>query len=94
MRDWFPKHWRDFLDAADEVSIPRYVAATGDPAWRGLFHQALEGYAGDAGLLGRHRLKTFGFLDLSFKAGRSKTLGGFGGGFEDRRTPTVRRVTT
>ena len=35
-------------------------------------------------MLGRHRLKTYGFLDLSFKAGRSKTLGGFGGGFDDR----------
>src|SRR5260370_29013446 len=33
---------------------------------------------------GSHKRKTFGFLDLSFKAGRSKTLGGFGGGFDDR----------
>lgn len=84
VRQWFPKHWRDFLDAADVISMPRHIATRGDTALRGIFQQALEAYAGEGGLLGRHRLKTFGFLDLSFKAGRSKTLGGFGGGIEDR----------
>jgi sulfite reductase (NADPH) flavoprotein alpha-component len=84
VRPWFPKHWRDFLDAAEAVSIPQYVARTTDRALRGIFREALEAYAGRSGLLGRHKLKTFGFLDLSFKAGRSKTLGGFGGGFDDR----------
>jgi len=84
VRAWFPRHWQDFLEAFGAISIPRYVAASGDRALRGLFSECREAYAGDAGLLGRHRLKTYGFLDLSFKAGRSKTLAGFAGGFNDR----------
>jgi len=84
VRSWFPPHWRGFLDAFDAVSVSRYVAERGDRALAGLFQECREAYAGDGGLLGRHRLKTFGFLDLSFKAGRSKTLAGFSGGFNDR----------
>ncbi|MDQ4130527.1 MAG: hypothetical protein M3133_05995, partial [Actinomycetota bacterium] len=53
-------------------------------ALEGLFREGLEAYAGDTGMLGRHRVKTYGYLDLSFKAGRTRTLGGFGGGFADR----------
>lgn len=83
-RQWFPPHWREFLAAAEAVDVPAYVRAKGDTMLRGLLEETLDGYAGDAGLLGRHRLKTYGFLDLSFKAGRTKTLGGFGGGFGDR----------
>lgn len=83
-RQWFPAHWREFLSAAEAISIPAFVASHGDRALRGVFAEAREAYAGGDGLLGRHRLKTFGFLDLSFKAGRSKTLGGFAGSFEDR----------
>lgn len=83
-RRWFPPHWRAFLDAAEAVGVPEYVQRKGDRTLHGLFDQALEAYAGDTGLLGRHRLKTYGFLDLSFKTGRRKTLGGFGGGFGDR----------
>ncbi|MGI8806984.1 MAG: cytochrome b5 domain-containing protein [Acidimicrobiales bacterium] len=83
-RSWFPPHWQDLLTAAEAVSVPDYVQRTPDRTLRGLFDEALEAYAGDTGLLGRHRLKTYGFLDLSFKTGRTKTLGGFGGGFADR----------
>jgi sulfite reductase (NADPH) flavoprotein alpha-component len=83
-RHWFPKHWQEFLDAVEQISVPEYVAQHRDTALKGRYQEALEGYAGETGLLGRHRLKTYGFLDLSFKAGRSKTLGGFGGGFDDR----------
>ncbi|MEX0658205.1 MAG: hypothetical protein WD080_03645, partial [Egibacteraceae bacterium] len=83
-RQWFPAHWRDFLTAAEAISIPAFVAGHGDRALRGIFAEAREAYAGRDGLLGRHRLKTFGYLDLSFKAGRSKTLSGFAGSFEDR----------
>lgn len=83
-RQWFPQHWRDFLTAAEAISVPEFVARHGDRALHGVFAEARAAYAGEDGLLGRHRLKTFGFLDLSFKAGRSKTLGGFAGSFEDR----------
>lgn len=84
VRRWFPRHWQDFLGAVEAISVPDYVAGSGDRPLRGLFQESREAYGGEPGLLGRHRLKTYGFLDLSFKAGRSKTLGGFGGGFDDR----------
>lgn len=83
-RQWFPPNWRDFLTAAEAISIPEFVARHDDRALRGAFSEAREAYAGGDGFLGRHRRKTFGYLDLSFKAGRSKTLGGFAGSFEDR----------
>ncbi len=83
-RPWFPPHWQAFLTAVEQVSVPEYVAKSGHTVLQGLFQEALDAYASDSGLLGRHRIKTFGFLDLSFKAGRSKTLGGFGGSFADR----------
>ncbi len=85
-RSWFPPHWRAFLDAADnqELSVAEYVRRRGDRVLRGVFQEALDAYAGDGGLLARHRLKTYGYLDLSFKAGRTKTLGGIDGGFADR----------
>jgi sulfite reductase alpha subunit-like flavoprotein len=83
-RPWFPRHWQEFLAAVEQISIPDYVAESRDLTLKGIFQEARDAYAGDTGLLGRHRLKTYGFLDLSFKAGRSKTLGGFGGGFDDR----------
>lgn len=83
-RQWFPPHWREFLAAAEQISVPEFVETQDDRMLRGVFDEAREAYAGDDGLLGRHRRKTFGFLDLSFKAGRTKTLGGFAGSFEDR----------
>ncbi len=83
-RGWFPPHWQALLTAAEQVSVPDYVARVGRPALAGVFQQVMDAYAGETGLLGRHRLKAYGFLDLSFKAGRSRTLGGFDGGFEDR----------
>ncbi|GAB4581777.1 MAG: hypothetical protein Fur0022_45270 [Anaerolineales bacterium] len=83
-RQWFPPHWRALLDAAEKISVPAFVQQANDPALTSLFQQALNAYSGETGILGRHRLKAYGYLDLSFKAGRSKTLGGFDGGFSDR----------
>ncbi len=83
-RAWFPPHWQAFLKAAQQISVTDYVQRAGDVELAGLFQQAIDSYSGETGLLGRHRLKAYGFLDLSFKAGRSRTLGGFDGGFEDR----------
>lgn len=89
VRRWFPKHWQDFLGAVEAISVSDFVDRSSDGPLRGLFQESLEAYGGEAGLLGRHRLKTYGFLDLSFKAGRSKTLGGFGGSFDDRLGDTM-----
>ncbi|HEU0291138.1 MAG TPA: cytochrome b5 domain-containing protein [Anaerolineales bacterium] len=83
-RAWFPPHWQKLLKAAEQISVPGYVKQVRDSELTGLFQQALDSYSGETGLIGRHRLKAYGFLDLSFKAGRSRTLGGFEGGFEDR----------
>lgn len=83
-RKWFPPHWQAFLNAAEEISVPEYVRKINNAELTGAFQQAMDAYVGETGLIGRHRLKAYGFLDLSFKAGRSRTLGGFDGGFEDR----------
>lgn len=83
-RAWFPPHWQELLKAAEQIFVPEYVKRIGESELTGLFQQALEAYSGETGLIGRHRIKAYGFLDLSFKAGRSRTLGGFDGGFEDR----------
>ena len=84
VRSWFPPHWRNFLDACEAISLVDYVKKARDKSLMGLFQRAINAYAGETGLLGRHRLKTYGYLDLSFKAGRSKTLSGFAGAFDDR----------
>ncbi|MEP7290826.1 MAG: cytochrome b5 domain-containing protein [Chloroflexota bacterium] len=83
-RDWFPKHWREWLNALETVSVPDYVARRGDPTLKGIYDEARDAYAGESGMLSRHRLKAYGFLDLSFKAGRVKTLGGTSGSYSER----------
>jgi sulfite reductase alpha subunit-like flavoprotein/cytochrome b involved in lipid metabolism len=83
-RNWFPKHWRDWLTALETIPIADYVMQRGDPTLKGIYDEARDAYAGDSGLLSRHRLKAYGFLDLSFKAGRVKTLGGIAGSYSER----------
>lgn len=83
-RGWFPKHWRDWLTALEAISVPDYVQQKGDRTLKGIFDEARDAYAGENGMLSRHRLKAYGFLDLSFKAGRVKTLGGIGGSYSER----------
>lgn len=83
-RGWFPRHWRDWLSALEAVSVPDYVARQSDPTLKGIYDEARAAYAGESGLLSRHRLKAYGFLDLSFKAGRVKTLGGTSGSYSER----------
>ncbi|MEO8395562.1 MAG: cytochrome b5 domain-containing protein, partial [Chloroflexota bacterium] len=82
--DWFPKHWREWLDALETVSVGDYVAQRGNTELKGIYDEARDVYAGENGMLSRHRLKAYGFLDLSFKAGRSKTLGGTSGSYSER----------
>lgn len=83
-RHWFPKHWRDWLVALEAVSISDYVMEKADRTLKGIYDEARDAYAGESGILNRHRLKAYGFLDLSFKAGRVKTLGGVGGTYSER----------
>jgi sulfite reductase alpha subunit-like flavoprotein len=83
-RLFFPKHWRDWLTALEQISVSDYVMRKGDPLLKGIYDEARDVYAGESGLLSRHRLKAYGFLDLSFKAGRVKTLGGMAGSYSER----------
>lgn len=83
-RRWFPRFWQEWLHAVESISIPDYVNTRGDSALKGIFAEAKDAYAGESGLLNRHRIKAYGYLDLSFKAGRVKTLGGFAGSFSER----------
>jgi sulfite reductase (NADPH) flavoprotein alpha-component len=83
-RNWFPRFWREWLDAVEGLSIPDYVARRGDKELAGVYEETKDAYAGESGLIARHRLKAYGYLDLSFKAGRVKTLGGFAGRFSER----------
>lgn len=83
-RGWFPAHWRQWLLALERVSVGGYVMEKDDARLRGIYAEARDSYAGESGILSRHRLKAYGFLDLSFKAGRVKTLGGFSGTYSER----------
>ncbi len=84
MRAWYPKHWQDFFEALDEISVAEYVAKRNDPILNGIYKEAAMGYAGESGFLSVHILKAYGFLDIAFKVGRSVTIGGFSGLFKDR----------
>lgn len=84
IREMFPVHWRDFLGALARTTLADYLARCDNRTLHGLHREALATYAGDAGFLGRHRLKVYGFLEIAFKAGRIKTIGGFEGRFSDR----------
>ncbi|MFT7586766.1 MAG: sulfite reductase alpha subunit-like flavoprotein/pSer/pThr [Cellvibrionaceae bacterium] len=84
MRKWYPKHWRDFFEALEEISIAEYVIKRNDPILSGIYKEAAMGYVGDNGFLTVHRLKAYGYLDIAFKVGRSVTIGGFSGLFKDR----------
>jgi sulfite reductase alpha subunit-like flavoprotein len=77
LRRSFPVHWRDFLSAVESVPLLDFVTRCGDADLEGRLGQCLAAYAGDAGLLERHRLKAYGFLDTAFKIGRDATIGGY-----------------
>ena len=84
LREWFPVHWRELLEALGEVSVHDYVARRGNRTLEGIFKEALGAYIGDHGFLRRHRLKVHGYLDIAFKVGRDVTITGFTGMFKDR----------
>jgi sulfite reductase (NADPH) flavoprotein alpha-component len=83
-RSWYPKHWQDWLNSLEMVSIPDYLTKKNNRALTEMYEEARDAYAGESGFLNRHRMKAYGFLDLSFKAGRVKTLGGASGSYSAR----------
>ncbi len=83
-RSAFPPHWKLFLQAVRQVSVREFVDGSGDRELKGLFRETVEGYQGPYGLLARHRLKAYAFLDTAFKTGRTSTVTGFSGLFKDR----------
>lgn len=89
LRDWYPQHWQNFIEALNEISVADYVAKRGDATLQGIYKDATQAYAGDSGFLYRHRLKVYGFLDIGFKVGRSVTITGFTGLFKDRTWDAV-----
>jgi cytochrome b involved in lipid metabolism len=78
VRETYPIHWRQFLEAIMEVSVPEYVAASADPELVKLWTIFTYSYHGNDGLLAFHRRKAFGFLAVSFKIGRGTTINGLG----------------
>lgn len=85
----FPHHWRRLLVAVREVSVAAYIGRSHDRELRGLFRGALEAYQGANGVLARHRLKAYTYMDAAFKTGRASTITGFSGLFKDRAWDTV-----
>lgn len=83
-RSEFPRHWQEFLMAVAQEPVAGYIAARGDGELKGLFRELTEDYQGRNGLLARHRLKAFPYLDAAFKTGRRRTVTGFSDLFEDR----------
>jgi sulfite reductase alpha subunit-like flavoprotein len=84
LRNWYPRHWQNFIEALSEISITSYVETKGDSTLKGILKDATQAYAGNSGFLSRHRLKVYGYLDIGFKVGRSVTITGFTGLFKDR----------
>ena len=84
-----PPHWRNFIAAVGQEPIADYVRERRDRELSALFAELAEAYQGRHGLLARHRLKAFAYMEAAFKTGRSSTVTGFSGLFEDRAWETV-----
>jgi sulfite reductase (NADPH) flavoprotein alpha-component len=84
LRATYPPAWQRYLESLTAVDVPAYIARKDSSRLRSAFREAFELYAGEAGFLGKHRMKVYGYLELAFKVGRSVTIGGFGGAFTDR----------
>jgi cytochrome b involved in lipid metabolism len=84
-----PPHWREFIAAVASTSIADYVRSRADRELSGLFAELGNAYYGRHGLLAHHRLKAFAYMEAAFKTGRTSTVTGFSGLFEDRAWETV-----
>ncbi|WP_433062676.1 FHA domain-containing protein [Dactylosporangium sp. CS-033363] len=82
---YFPRHWQELVAALREVSVRQYIEQTRNTTLRGVYNAVLDAYVGDRGWMGLHRIKAYGFLEVSFKVGRQVTTGArFTGLFKDR----------
>ena len=88
-REAHPPHWRNFLSAVAQEPIADYVHERRDRELSAVFAELADAYQGRHGLLARHRLKAFAYMEAAFKTGRSSTVTGFSGLFEDRAWETV-----
>jgi sulfite reductase (NADPH) flavoprotein alpha-component len=71
-----PASWREFVDAVAAVPVGDHVTRHGGRALRAAWGELNAAYAGERGLLGRHRLKAAGVMDLGFRTGRAATVAG------------------
>jgi ferredoxin-NADP reductase len=71
-----PASWREFVDAVTAVPVGDHVTRHGGRALRAAWGELNAAYAGERGLLGRHRLKAAGVMDLGFRTGRPATVAG------------------
>ena len=82
---FFPRHWRELVAALRLVSVRQYIENSRNPQLRGVYNAVLDAYVGNRGWMGLHRIKAYGFLEVSFKVGRQVTTGArFTGLFKDR----------
>ena len=84
IREWYPPHLREFLSAVEKISVHSYVANKRSPDLLNAYQVMFDAYTSVNGFLGVHRRKVYGYLQMAFKVGRSITIGGFQGLFEDR----------
>ena len=92
LRTWGPKVVERFVTAIAQGPGAAAITATGSRRLRGLLQTLVDLYSGPRGWLESHRLKVYGFIEMSFKAGRPVTIGGFAGEFHDRPWRTVHRA--
>lgn len=60
----------------EELSLHNFVGQSNNSLLKGQYKQLEESFSGVHGWQGRHRQKVFGFMKMSFRAGRLKTNGG------------------
>ncbi len=69
-------HVQRFLQAVEKISVTDYIINSKDPTLKGIYHQLIETYVSENGLLGTHQRKVYGYLSTAFKTGRFITAGG------------------
>jgi sulfite reductase (NADPH) flavoprotein alpha-component len=92
LRTWGTKAMARFVSAISASPGAQDILATGSRRLRGLVQTLIDAYSGPRGWLEAHRIKVYGFIEMSFKAGRPVTIGGFGGTFHDRPWRTVHQA--
>ena len=77
IRSHFPKNWKNFIDAVNEISVSGYIKKSGNQDLKDVWAELIEFYFDQ--ILGFHKRKVFGFITHAFKTGRNNTIGGFEG---------------